>query len=111
MSMYTQLLDAAYGQRAQVRDDEGQAVAELRRCRTQLEEGVPPGVDLDTVPAVLALQLGYDVALLVLAELVGVDTDPSRFEQPQRERARVEHALNERGISLRPLQEDASAGA
>jgi hypothetical protein len=101
MSMYTQLLEAAVGQRQQARaDDEGRAVAEVLRCRFELEEGAPPELDPDAVPVVLALQVGYDVALLELARLMGVETDPSRFEQPQRERERIEHALSDRGISL-----------
>ena len=66
MSMYTQLLDAAYGERPHPRE-EGSAVAEVLRCRFELEERVPPGIDPDAVPVVLALQVGYDVALLGLA--------------------------------------------
>jgi len=108
MSMYTQLLDAAYDQRPRPLDDEGRAVAEVLRCRIELDEGVPAGIDPDSVPVLLALQIGYDVALLELAQLVGVDTDPSRFDQPHRERRRVEQALSDRGISLNlPVMEEA----
>jgi hypothetical protein len=99
MSMYTQLLDAAYRERPDP-PEEGPAVAEVLRCRCELEERVPPDMDPDAVPAVLALQVGYDVALMRLSRLLGVETDPSRFEQPQLERHRLEQTLHERGIHL-----------
>ena len=70
-------------------------------CRAALESA-PPATDPDAVSAVLALEVAYDVALLRLARLVGVESDPDRFEQPQLERARVEEALRSRGISLEP---------
>jgi hypothetical protein len=101
MSMYTQLLDAALEQRTPREPDPSQshAVEEVRRCREELELGVPQH-GIDTVPAVLALQIGYDVALLELAEVVGIESAPSRFEQPERERDRLRHALNDMGIDL-----------
>jgi hypothetical protein len=102
MSMYTQLLDAAFEQRARPggRITRRVAVAEVVRCRDELDEGVPRGTDPDTVPLVLALEIGYDVALMELARVVGVDTDPSRFSQPRRERDRLEQAFNDLGIDL-----------
>jgi hypothetical protein len=101
MSMYTQLLDAALEQRAprHPRPSRTNAVDEVRRCREELELGVP-GRSPDTVPAILALQIGYDVALLELAEVVGIESGPSRFEQPERERDRLRQALNDIGITL-----------
>jgi len=102
MSMYTQLLDAASRQHQPAMDGAGesQALDEVLRCRRELEEGIPPDGDADTVPVVLALQIAYDVALLELAGVVGVDTDPSRFEQPQLERERLERAFGALGLSL-----------
>jgi hypothetical protein len=104
MSMYTQLLDAALGQRPPVEGDltEDRAVEEVRSSREELEKGVPADLDPDTVPAVLALQIGYDVALLQLARLVGVDSDPVRFEQPRLERERLERAFTALGIDIEP---------
>lgn len=99
--MYTQLLDAALEQRPP-RDPETNrthAVEEVRRCRVELELGVPDQ-SADTVPTFLALQIGYDVALLELAEVVGIESGPSRFEQPERERDRLRRALNDMGIDL-----------
>jgi hypothetical protein len=100
--MYTQLLDAAFGQHSHPGGHITRrvAVAEVIRCRDELDEGVPPGDDADAVPAVLALEIGYDVALIELARVVGVATDPSRFDQPQRERDRLEEAFNDLGIHL-----------
>jgi hypothetical protein len=102
MSMYTQLLGAALGERFP--HDAGvsrhAAVAEARRCRHDLATGTPVGVNPDSVPVVLALQVGYDVALIELASVMGIDSDPGRFEQPQRERERLEAALGDLGISL-----------
>ncbi len=102
MSMYTQLLDAAFGQCQPPIEGFGErgALDEVVRCHCALEEGIPPDGDADTVPVVLALQIAYDVALLELARVVGVDTDPSRFEQPQLERERLERAFGALGMSL-----------
>jgi hypothetical protein len=108
MSMYTQLLDAALGQRSAREPDmsEVHAVEEVRRCRQELEVGLPIDGDLDDVPAVLALQIGYDVALLDLAAVVGIESGPRWFEQPERERDRLRRALLDMGILL-----DATAAA
>ena len=102
MSMYTQLLDAAFARRLPV--DAGpttrRAVEELLECRAELDRGGPSDDDPDIVPVVLAQQIGYDVALLQLARVVGIITDPSRFEQPLRERQRLEHLFRDLGINL-----------
>jgi hypothetical protein len=102
MSMYTQLLGAAVGQRGPVlvRPTERSALETARRCRRALEEENPPATDPDVVPVVLAREIGYDVALLELADVLGIETGPSRFEQPRHERDRLERALRERGITL-----------
>ena len=65
MSMYTQLLDAAFGQHRprMAEAEEPQALDEVHRCWRELEEGIPPDGDADTVPVVLARQIAYDVAL------------------------------------------------
>jgi hypothetical protein len=69
MSMYTHLLDAACGQRAPalVRPNEHSARNAERRCRGDLAKDAPPAT-----PAVLAREIGYDVALLELAEALGI---------------------------------------
>ncbi|HEX4127683.1 MAG TPA: hypothetical protein VHX67_08925 [Acidimicrobiales bacterium] len=111
MSMYTQLLDAAFGQRAPVlaRPTERGALATARHCRRQLVRAASPATDPDAAPVVLAREIGYDVALLELAGIMGIETDPSRFEQPLRERARLEQVLLERGIALQLSPESENA--
>ena len=104
--MYTQLLDAALEQRPQRAPgpSRSHAVEQVRRRREELELGVPEQ-SADPVPAVLALQIGYDVALLELAAAVGIESGPNRFEQPQRERDRLRLALNDMGIDLEMTRE------
>jgi len=102
MSMYTQLLNAAVGQEPgrEHKLTRDVAVSEARRCHEELLDGAPPGLDPDTVPVVLALEIGYDVALIRLAGLLGIETDPGRFEQPARERKRLEERFDSIGITL-----------
>lgn len=102
MSMYTQLLEAAFAQRPAPGPGatEQDAHEEVLRSRGELQRGVPVGTEPDTVPVALALQIGYDVALLDLARLVGIDTEPERFEQPQQERERLERALGALGFTF-----------
>ena len=82
-----------------VRPTERRALDEVLRRRGELED-VPAGTDPDAVPTVLAREIGYDVALLELAEVLGIETDPSRFEQPKQERARLEWAIRDRGLTV-----------
>jgi hypothetical protein len=102
MSMYTQILHAALGQRApvMVRPSRRSAFEAVQRCRAELAEDTPAGTDPDAVPVVLAREIAYDVALLELAEILGIATDPERFEQPRLERARLEQALRDHGVTL-----------
>jgi hypothetical protein len=115
MSMYTHLLDAAYGQRAPVpvSPSEHSALTAVRRCRGELAGDTPPPSDPDAVPVVLAREISYDVALLELAEILGIETDPSRFEQPWHERARLEQVFRELGIAVQapPDAEDPAPDA
>jgi tetrahydromethanopterin S-methyltransferase subunit G len=100
MSMYTHLLDAALEQRPTRAPDPNpnRAVEEVRRRRDELERGVQ--AHNPDVPAVLALQIGYDVALLELAAVVGIESGSSWFDQPERERDRLLHVLHDMGIDL-----------
>ena len=102
MSMYTQLLDAAIGQHQPPVEgtSESSALDEVLRCRHDLEHAAPEAGDPDTVPVVLAQQVAYDVALLELALVVGIDSGPSHFEQPQLERERLERAFGALGFNL-----------
>jgi hypothetical protein len=113
MSMYTQLLQAAIGEHPAGPPEATttHAVAEVRRCRVEVGRSVSAGIDPDAVPVELAQQIGYDVALLRLAAMLGVESDPSRFEQPQLERARLEAMFNELGVNLEPATEAANGTA
>jgi len=111
MSMYTQLLDAAVAQRGPLglHPTRRSALDALRRSGGELDEGIPPATDPDAVPVVLAREIAYDVALLELSEVMGLETDLQRFEQPQRERARLEEALRDRGVVTKPTTDAAEA--
>jgi hypothetical protein len=104
MSMYTQLLGAALGDRLPfvVETSRIVAVAEARRWRHDLESRRLAGMTADSVPVVLALQVGYDMALIELAAMMGIDSAPGRFEPPETERKRLEVALGDLGIDLAP---------
>lgn len=64
MSMYTQLLEAAFAQRSPTcaGPTERSALEEVIRCRRELEKEVAPRSEGDSVPFTLALQISYDVA-------------------------------------------------
>jgi hypothetical protein len=111
--MYTQLLQAATGQHLADEPEVtvSDAAGEVRRCRLELDQGVPAGMDPDAVPAALALQIAYDVALLHLAAVLGVESDPDWFEPPQRERARLEAVFSELGLNVEPATEAANGTA
>jgi len=103
MSMYTQLLDAAFGRRGPVpvRPTKQGALDALWRRRHELDQDIALAPDPDAVPVVLAREIGYDVALLELTQVWGIESDPSHFEQPRLERSRLERALRDRGVMLR----------
>jgi hypothetical protein len=102
MSMYTQLLGAALVDRLpfEAEPSHSAAVAQFRRCRHDLEARMAARQTSHAVPVVLALQVGYDVALIELACLMGIESGAGRFEQPQRERDRLEAALRNLGLDL-----------
>ena len=105
MSMYTQLLEAACEQRpARGGASERDAIDQVLRSHGELAERarVNAGVEDDIVSVILALELRYDVALVELAGVLGIDTGPSRFEQPHRERERLVRAFRARGVTLEP---------
>ena len=103
MSMYSQLLGAAVAQRGAVglHPTRRSALDTLRRSRGELNEGIPPATDPDAVPVVLAREIAYDVALLEVSAVMGIETDLRRFEQPQQERARLEEAVRDCWVAIR----------
>ncbi len=57
------------------------------------------GADV-TVPGALADQISYDRSLIRLCLACGIDTEPSRFEQPAIERGRLENVLSSFGVGF-----------
>jgi hypothetical protein len=111
--MYSQLIGAALDL---AQDSDGQpttsaALANLLRCRVQL--GEDPGSDggLEGVYGSVADHLAYDVALMELARLLGVECDASEFDRPETARARLERILTGRGIRLDDTQEQPTPSA
>ena len=105
--MYTQLLEAALEVRATFADadDIGSAFAEVLRRRRQLAVAASAGTDGDRTSTVLAHQVSYDISLMELVHSLGIDCDPNEFDQPERQRLKLEHALRTRGIDLVQAEE------
>ncbi len=101
MSMYTSLLRAALEQPLPGAGDDWHAAFGLAfRQRRELPQTLRPDKDPNAVAVLLARQVSYDIALMRLALAVGISTDPSRFDVPGGERARLETALDELGMRL-----------
>jgi hypothetical protein len=54
-------------------------------------------------------QLSYDVALIELVRLLGVECDALEFDRPDKARARLERVLTARGIRLEDLDDGCRA--
>ena len=98
--MYSDLLTRALG-----KDEEGHRCDDLlladlvdSRVRLQVAGAAAP------VAEALARELSYDGALIRLCESLEVRATPEWFDNPRRERARLERELLRRGILLPPLQ-------
>ena len=96
MSMYSQLLAAALDTTTPPDDEPstGAAWARLLRCRSRV--GVPDASLVD--------HLAYDVALVELARLLGVECDASEFDRAEPARARLEGALSAQGVRLDDME-------
>ena len=103
--MYTYILEAALRDRSQ--PDVGmtteEALAVFLECRLHLESAASSERIADWGSAALANQVAFDLALIDLADSVGVECDPSSFDQPQRGRIALERELISRGILLDEL--------
>jgi hypothetical protein len=78
-------------------------VVVLLQCRRRLR-----GHEVDdhhVMAEDLALELDHDRMLLRLCRAVGIATDPSRFDNPLAERARLEGRLRSVGIDFRTLED------
>jgi hypothetical protein len=106
--MYTELLREALDDSQERYDDptSGQLLARLLRCRSVLE-GTSTNPEMGGGLSAVATQLGYDVALVAFARQLGITSGPEDFDQPQRERARLERALSSTGVDLNQLDREA----
>jgi hypothetical protein len=59
----------------------------------------------------LALELDHDRMLLRLCSAMGIETDPSRFDNPLAERERLEDLLRHDGVDFRTLDDHRRASA
>jgi len=102
MSMYTYILEAAIRDRSQpdAEMSTDEALAVFLECRLHLESSASSERSADWGSAALANQVGFDLALIDLADTVGLECDPSSFDQPQRGRIALERELISRGIPL-----------
>lgn len=97
--MYSDLLSQALGQGENGHRSDDLLLADLvvSRVRLPATDGTAP------VAEALARELSYDGALIRLCESLEVRATPDWFDDPRRERARLERELLRRGILLPPL--------
>jgi hypothetical protein len=110
MSMYTQLLGAAL-ERHSLSPSEatsGQALADLLHSRKRLKEATRHGSNWAS--AAVADELAYDIALIELARLVGVECEIGEFDKPAEGRTHLEERLESRGIFLGKVGEEIQPG-
>jgi len=96
--MYVDLLTQALGTCEEGRRSDDLLLADLVESRARLRAGS------GTIPVheALAREVSYDGALIRLCRSLDLQTGPGRFADPAGERARLERALSEHGISLPP---------
>jgi hypothetical protein len=102
MSIYVQLLQAALAEAQQPSDETttSDAVAELLRRRGDLYTRGSSHAGSFWAPDAVANELAYDIALIRLAKMLGVECGVDDFDRPGKGRAHVELALMSRGIRL-----------
>jgi hypothetical protein len=110
MSMYSQLLDAAFDAGApDVGGSRTAHLSDLLVCRTQRQDKVRVKGQNAVGPSALASQVAYDLALIRLARSVGLPCQPDDFSQPELQRRQLHQALASQGIHLNETDEYAHA--
>ncbi len=110
MSMYSELLSrlCADVDPVQLPTSRNELVVILLQCRRRLEGH---SVDDGNVMAEdLALELDHDRMLLRLCAAMGIESDPTHFVNPLRERARLEALLRRAGVDFRTLDDHRRVG-
>jgi hypothetical protein len=107
MSMYTQLLAAALDSAKDAGEERtsGEALARLLRSHGQLHAARSSHLESGWAPAAVANEVAYDVALIEFARRIEIECNVDDFDQPGRERLRLERALADRGIRRDVLDE------
>lgn len=87
ISMYAQILDAAFRERPSplAGTNVSEALSVFLYWRDRLS---PFEMQADSTIA-LARQVAYDIALIELARSIGLDVDPNTFDQPERRRTEL----------------------
>lgn len=100
MSMYAQLLAVALASddHAERTADTDELVAKVARARCRLPADPTPAAVSGDVPAAVADQLAYDMALIALCRHLGIDCDVGAFNRPDAARSRLERALTSSGL-------------
>jgi len=105
--MYTDLLRSALVEFEPDHSTRGEALASVLQCRLRLDIDASRTDGREGVAAALADQLSYDLALIRLARICGLTSEPDDFEQsPQGERSRLERSLISQGIDIDELSRD-----
>jgi hypothetical protein len=105
MSMYSELLSrlCADVDPVQLPTSRDELVVILLQCRRRLEgHSLEDG---NVMAEDLALELDHDRMLLRLCAAMGIESDPSQFENPLSERARLEGLLRRTGVDFRTLDD------
>ena len=102
MSMYADILHKAFERRPKAVGPPvvSDAVKEVLDRRSRLAVTRSPKRAAGWAANALANQVAYDVALIELAQSVGLACDPSTFDQPELRRNEVDRELAARGVHL-----------
>jgi hypothetical protein len=101
MAMYAQLLSAVLTSDRAVSYAPGELLSLARTSRHQMLTSTDRSHR--SAERDLAYDVQYDCALIRLCSAAGIETTPASFGQPGVERARLERALTESGVDLRPV--------
>jgi len=102
MSIYSELLSVALDEPVPSDDEAStaEALAKVAACRSRLHVEETRSTQSDWTAGAIADQLAYDIALIELARLLGIEVDLGGFGRSLTERARIEQLLMARGLPI-----------
>ncbi len=102
MSIYSELLSVALDEPVPSNDEAStaEALAKVAASRSRLNVEETPSTQSDWTAGAIADQLAYDIALIELARLLGIEVDLGGFGRSLTERARIEQLLMARGLPI-----------